>query len=53
MLMRINLQNIYQDREWVLVEIKLGLVLVIIRLGLVFIGVKLRLDFGFLRETYK
>ena len=38
-LMRMNLQDIYQERELVLVTIKVGLVLLGIKLGLVFVGV--------------
>ena len=38
-LMRMNLQDIYQERELVLVAIKVGLVLLGIKLGLSFVGV--------------
>ena len=40
-LMRMNLQDIYQEGELVLVAIKVGLVLLGIKLRLVFVGVKL------------
>ena len=36
-----NLQDIYEERELVLVVIKVGLILPEIKLGLIFIGVKL------------
>ena len=38
-LMRMNLQDIYQERELVLVAIKVGLVLLGIKLGLIFVRV--------------
>ena len=38
-LMRMNLQDIYQEMELVLVAIKVGLVLFGIKLGLSFVGV--------------
>ena len=38
-LMRMNLQDIYQERELVLVVIKIGLILLGIKLGLIFVGV--------------
>ena len=38
-LMRMNIQDIYQERELVLVVIKVGLLLLGIKLGLVFVGV--------------
>ena len=37
--MRMNIQDIYQERELVLVVIKVGLLLLGIKLGLIFIGV--------------
>ena len=40
-LMRMNLQDIYQEGELVLVAMKVGLVLLGIVLRLVFVGVKL------------
>ena len=39
--MSMNLQDIYEERELVLVVIKVGLILPEIKLGLIFIGVKL------------
>ena len=39
LLMRMNLQDIYQERELVLVVIKVRLILLGIKLGLIFIGV--------------
>ena len=41
-MMRMSLQDIHQEKELVLVIIKIGLVLLIIKLGLVFIGVTLK-----------
>ena len=41
--MRMNLQDIYQERELVLVVIKVGLILLGIKLGLIFVGIKLGL----------
>ena len=38
-MMRMNLQDIYQERELVLVAIEAGLVLLEIKLGLIFVGV--------------
>ena len=38
-LMRMNIQDIYQERELVLVVIKVGLLLLGIKLGLIFVGV--------------
>ena len=38
-LMRMNIQDIYQERELVLVVIKVGLLLLGIKLGLVFVEV--------------
>ena len=38
-LMRMNIQNIYQERELVLVVIKVALILLGIKLGLIFVGV--------------
>ena len=38
-LMRMNIQDIYQERELVLVVIKVALILLGIKLGLIFIGV--------------
>ena len=38
-LMRMNLQDIYQERELVLIVIKVGLLLLGIKLGLIFVGV--------------
>ena len=37
--MRMNIQDIYQERELVLVVIKVGLLLFGIKLGLIFVGV--------------
>ena len=37
--MRMNFQDIYQERELVLVAIKVGLVLLGIKLGLIFVRV--------------
>ena len=37
--MRMNIQDIYQERELVLVVIKVGLLLLGIKLGLVFVEV--------------
>ena len=37
--MRMNLQDIYQERELVLVAIKVGLILLVIKLGLILVGV--------------
>ena len=37
--MRMNIQDIYQERELVLVVIKVGLLLLRIKLGLVFVAV--------------
>ena len=37
--MRMNLQDIYQERELVLVAIKVGLILLGIKLGLILVGV--------------
>ena len=37
--MRMNSQDIYQERELVLVVIKVGLLLLGIKLGLIFVGV--------------
>ena len=37
--MRMNIQDIYQERELVLVVIKVGLLLLGIKLGLIFVGV--------------
>ena len=37
--MRMNLQDIYQERESVLVLIKVGLILLGIKLGLILVGV--------------
>ena len=42
-LMRMNLQDIYQERELVLVIIKIVLILLGIKLGLIFVGIKLGL----------
>ena len=42
-MMRMNLQDIYQERELVLVIIKVGLILLGIKLGLIFVGIKLGL----------
>ena len=39
--MSMNLQDIYEERELVLVVIKVGLILPKIKLGLIFIRVKL------------
>ena len=39
--MRMNLQNIHQDRKLVLIAIKVGFVLLRIKIGLVFVGFKL------------
>ena len=41
--MRMNLQDIYQERELVLVVIKVGLILLEIKLRLIFFGIKLGL----------
>ena len=41
--MRMNLQDIYQERELILVVIKVGLILLGIKLGLIFVGIKLGL----------
>ena len=41
--MRMNLQDIYQERELVLVVIKVGLLLLEIKLRLIFFGIKLGL----------
>ena len=38
-LMRMNIQDIYQERELVLVVIKVALILLGIKLGLIFVGV--------------
>ena len=38
-LMRMNLQDIYQERELVLVVIKVRLILLGIKLGLIFVGI--------------
>ena len=38
-LMRMNIQDIYQERELVLIVIKVGLLLLGIKLGLIFVGV--------------
>ena len=43
LLMRMNLEDIYQERELVLVVIKVGLILLEIKLGLIFVGIKLGL----------
>ena len=37
--MRMNIQDIYQERELVLVVIKVGLLLLGIKLGLILVGV--------------
>ena len=37
--MRMNIQDIYQERELVLIVIKVGLLLLGIKLGLIFVGV--------------
>ena len=34
-----NLQDIYQERELILVAIKVGLILLKIKLGLIFVGI--------------
>ena len=39
--MRMNLQDIHQERELILVAIKVWLILLGIKLGIVFVGVKL------------
>ena len=41
--MRMNLKDIYQERELVLVAIKVGLILLGIKLRLIFVGIKLEL----------
>ena len=41
--MRMSFQDIYQERELVLVLIKVGLILLGIKLGLIFVGIKLEL----------
>ena len=38
-LMRMNIQDIYQEREVVLVVIKVGLILLGVKLWLIFVGV--------------
>ena len=38
-LMRMNIQDIYQERELVLVVIKVGLILLGVKLWLIFVGV--------------
>ena len=38
-MMRMNIQDIYQERELVLIVIKVGLLLLGIKLGLIFVGV--------------
>ena len=40
-LVRMNLQDVHQERELILVRIKVGLILLGIKLRLVFVGVKL------------
>ena len=42
-MMRMNPQDIYQERELVLVIINVGLILLGIKLGLIFVGIKLGL----------
>ena len=46
--MKMNLQDIHQERKLVLVGIKLRLVLVGIKLRLILVGIKLRLVFFFI-----
>ena len=41
--MRMNFEDIYQERELVLVVIKVGLIFLGIKLGLIFVGIKLGL----------
>ena len=43
LVMRMNLQDIYQERELVLVVIKVELILLEIKLGLIFVEIKLGL----------
>ena len=40
-LMRMDLYDIYQEREFILVAIKVGLILLGIKLGLILVGIKL------------
>ena len=48
--MRMNLQDIHEERELVLVLIKVGLILLEIKLRSVFVGVKLGITNEVIRE---